>query len=304
MKFGISNYSFWKALSTGRLSLEDAFKWLHEMGCDHIEIADFVVDLHQPGMAEKVTELSAKYNLAVSNYSAGSMLGQVEGEEYEAELNRLKGEIDLAHAIGAPAIRCDLVRMFGSDDPTSIEEFDRLFPKMVKGAQDLADYAAQYGMDVLLENHGTFANGGDRVRRLVLAVNRPNYGCTIDVGNALCVDEDPMICVETLLPFVKRVHIKDFYIREDAYAIGMKYGEEEQPKDITGNRWFTTKHHRYLRGAIVGHGDIDLRKVIGKIVASGYNGDMTIEFEGMEDEILACEIGMRNLKQMVAMAQK
>ena len=194
--------------------------------------------------------------------------------------------------------------MFGSDDPTSIEEFDRLFPKMVKGAQDLADYAAGYGMDVLLENHGTFANGGDRVRRLVLAVNRPNYGCTIDVGNALCVDEDPMICVETLLPFVKRVHIKDFYIRKDAYAIGMKYGDEQQPKDITGNRWFTTRHHRYLRGAIVGHGDIDLRSVIGTLVASGYDGDMTIEFEGMEDEMLACEIGMRNLKQMVAMAQK
>ncbi|MCI8631954.1 MAG: sugar phosphate isomerase/epimerase [Lachnospiraceae bacterium] len=308
MQYGFSNYSFWSLLESGALSLEGLFEWLHQNGCDHVELADFALDLHQPGMPERVAELAALHQLSISAYSAGSSIAQLEGQAYEAELARLKGEIDIAHRAGAPLLRSDLVKVLTQRDATDIEEYERLFPIMVKSAQALADYAAQYGMEVTVENHGTLMNGGDRVRRLILAVDRPNYGCTLDVGNAVCVDEDPLVCVQTLLPFAKRIHIKDFYIREDAYAIGARFKDGYEvgggPRVLGNGSWLTTKHKRYLRGAIVGHGDLALRGILQEIVASGYDGHLTIEFEGMEEPMLACRIGMQNLKQLTALAEE
>ena len=306
MKFGFSIYSLWNDMRKGAMTPEEAFAWMHDNGCDHVEMADFVIDLHQPGMPEKIAELSAAYDLPVSAYSVGSRLAQAQPEEYEAELKRLQGEIEIAHRMGASLIRCDLVRVMIGKGSTGVEEYDRLFPQMVRGAQDLADYAAQYGMQVTVENHGTLLNGGERVRRLLQAVNRPNYGCTLDIGNAVCVDEDPLICTEELLPFAKRIHIKDFYIREDAYAIGAKYidGYSINDPSVLGNgSWLTTRYKRYLRGAIVGHGDLPMRKIIEKIVQSGYDGHLTIEFEGMEDCRLACQLSLQNLKQLTGMAR-
>ncbi len=308
MQYGFSNYSFWSLLETGALSLEGLFAWLQENGCDHVELADFALDLHEPGMPEKVAQLADLHQLSISAYSVGSSIAQLEGEAYEKELARLKGEIDIAHKVGAPLLRSDLVKVLTQRDATDIEEYERLFPIMVKSAQALADYAAQYDMDVTLENHGTLMNGGDRVRRLILAVDRPNYGCTLDVGNAVCVDEDPLICVQTLLPFAKRIHIKDFYIREDAYAIGARFKDGYEagggPRVLGNGSWLTTKHKRYLRGAIVGHGDLAMRDILREIVTSGYDGHLTIEFEGMEESLLACRLGMQNLRQLTAMAEE
>lgn len=306
MQFGFSIYSLWNAMRKGEMTLEEAFAWIHGNGCDHVEMADFVVDLHQPGMPERIAELSAAYQLPISAYSVGSRLAQVSAEEYPAELVRLQEEIEIARRMGAPLIRCDLVRVMIGKGSTGVEEYDRLFPQMVQGARDLADYAAQYDMQVTVENHGTLMNGGERVRRLILAADRPNYGCTLDIGNAVCVDEDPLVCIEELLPFAKRIHIKDFYIRDDAYAIGAKYKDGytiNDPSVLGNGSWLTTRYKRYLRGAIIGHGDLAMRKIIEKIVQSGYTGHLTIEFEGMEECRLACQISMQNLKQLAAMAE-
>lgn len=302
MKFGFSIYSLWNAMRRGEMTVEEAFAWIAENGGDHIEIIDF----GPQETPEKLAELSKKYNLPISAYSIGSMLAQGDEANYEAELTRLKGEIDKARTMGAKLVRCDMVRVMMGRGETGVEIYDRIFPTMVKGARELADYAAQFDMEISIENHGTLMNGAERVKRLLLAVDRPNYGCTVDIGNVLCVDEDPEVCVEELIPFAKRVHIKDFYVRKDGYAIGAKSmadSKNNDPGALGDGSWLTTRHKRFLRGAIIGHGDIDMRAVLQKVVDSGYDGDLTIEFEGMEEPTLACKLSMANLRQIVAMCK-
>jgi sugar phosphate isomerase/epimerase len=38
-----------------------------------------------------------------------------------------------------------------------------------------------------------------------------------------------------------------------------------------------------LRGSILGQGDLDIADIIASIKASGFDGYVSIEFEGMED---------------------
>jgi inosose dehydratase len=124
--------------------------------------------------------------------------------------------------------------------------------------------------------------GSERVQRLVLAVDRENFRTTLDVGNFLCVDEDPVSAVQNNLPFASMVHMKDFYIRESVPCDG----------------WINTTHGRYLRGAIVGLGDVDIPKIIKMIKAFGYDGYVSIEFEGWEDCRMGSKIGMANVKKL------
>ena len=58
----------------------------------------------------------------------------------------------------------------------------------------------------------------------------------------------------------------------------------------------------YLRGAIIGHGDIPLLACIRALKRAGFDGVLSIEFEGMEDVLTGIRIGRDNLVRLVEMA--
>src|SRR5690606_29568744 len=166
------------------------------------------------------------------------------------------------------------------DTPT----FEAAFPTIVRACKEIAQYAATKGVTTSLENHGFFVQNSDRVRRIVHAVDEPNFKTTIDIGNFLCVDEDPVTAVTANLPHAMIVHFKDFYVRP----------ADRDP----GEGWFRSKSGRYLRGAIVGNGDVDIWGIAKAIKESGYDGFASIEFEGHEDCLLGCRRGIANAKRI------
>ena len=76
--------------------------------------------------------------------------------------------------------------------------------------------------------------------------------------------------------------MKDFYVR--------KYNP--------GEGFFLTRNGRYLRSAIVGQGDVPIPEIIRLIRQSGYDGFVSIEFEGLEVCRLASRIGMENVRRL------
>src|SRR5699024_5252848 len=128
----------------------------------------------------------------------------------------------------------------------------------------------------------------DRIRRIIHAVDQPNFRTTLDVGNFVCVDEAPEVSVAQNLPYAMVVHFKDFYIRP----------AEASP----GEGWFRSRGGKHLRGAVVGNGDIDLAAVARALQASDFSGYASIEFEGWEDCLLGCERGIANAKRLLDQA--
>jgi sugar phosphate isomerase/epimerase len=307
MKVGLSIYSLWGALNSGKMSPVDAIQWIADNGGDHVEIVSFVVHLiDRDDLVYAIRDKAANCGIDISAYSIAANMVQSNPDEYKKELERVYKHIDIAHKLGVKVMRSDLYDIMGDFSKINIEYFDKVFPQLVRGAQALADYAQQYGITITVENHGTMLNGGDRVRRLLLAVDRENYKLTLDVGNSLCVDESPAVCIKTLLPWAATVHLKDFYIRKDPVVIGARCFNEagllvDAPPDQTYSFgiWLKSSHERYLRGAIVGHGDMDIREIVMLLQAGGYDGNLTIEFEGIEDCELACRTSIRNLKSIV-----
>jgi len=286
MKIGLSIYSLYQAINSGELTELQALDVIADLGADNVELVSFVTPmLEKKGLLEDIVAKCAERNLEISAYSIFSDILDKEGKEYDDEMETVKAHIDITNKLGAKIMRSDLTKWGRPPEINVIENFERDLPKLVKSCQLFAEYAKQYGITITVENHGTYINGGDRVRRLITAVDRENFRCTLDIGNGLCVDEDPMVTVKTLLPFAATIHFKDFLIRKDGTACGAS-----GPAKFEVAAWLTTNYGNFLKGTIVGDGDIDVVRVAKYIKQSGYDGAIAIEFEGMEE----CKIGSKN----------
>ena len=73
----------------------------------------------------------------------------------------------------------------------------------------------------------------------------------------------------------------------------MKSANESNP----GSGWFGSRGGNYLRGTIIGHGNADAAKSLQLIRESGYDGYITVEFEGMEDNLQGIQLGLNNLRR-------
>ena len=90
--------------------------------------------------------------------------------------------------------------------------------------------------------------------------------------------------------YAKHVHAKDFHI---------KSGSEPDP----GRGFFRSRAGNYLRGAVIGHGNIPVAQCVGILRRAGYDKYVSIEFEGIEQPLTGIEIGLENLKRFIAEAK-
>ncbi|MBM7570132.1 sugar phosphate isomerase/epimerase family protein [Aquibacillus albus] len=282
MKIGISSYSLFSALKTGEMTILDAIQWVADNGGEHIEIVpNLGFQLEDSALVDAIRERAKLAGIEISNYAIASSFITEDEEAYQEEIDRVKQEVDIANRLGVYLMRHDVAMR--PMEETSIKQFEADLPKLVYACQQVADYAAQYSITTSVENHGYHVQASDRVQTLIHQANRPNFKTTLDTGNFLCVDEQPVAAVKKNIGFASMVHIKDFYYR---------------PADTDpGEGWLNTTSGAYLRGAITGHGDINIREVLKVIKDAGYDGYISIEFEGMEECKQASKISMDNVRR-------
>ena len=66
------------------------------------------------------------------------------------------------------------------------------------------------GGHLAIENHGDVTS--DELVDIVEQIDSPNVGICLDVGNSLCVLEDPLAAAERMIPFALTTHFKDYTI--------------------------------------------------------------------------------------------
>ena len=286
MKTCVSSYSFGDYIGEDKLGYLGIIDKAAELGFDAIEYTEgaWSSDL---SVAEKIRQRAADAGIAVAAYCVGADFINGCGGDTKAEVERLKAHVHAAKALGAPMMRHDVAWGFhgrkysiGYDDALAI---------VVDAIRELTEYAASVGVKTMTENHGYFSQDANRVEKLINTVNHENFGALVDVGNFMCADEDPWKSVSVMAPYAYHVHVKDFH---------KKSGLEPDP----GKGWFRTRGGDYLRGAIIGHGEARVSQSLCVLKKSGYDGYLTVEFEGMEDKLVGIELGLANLKKFWEMA--
>ena len=265
MKIGTSSYSFQQYINGGKLTQKTAIAKAKEMGFDDIEFTDLCPEEGKTQLeyAAELKEEAEKCGIEISAYAIGANLAKADEAEFRAEVERLKGQVDVAAAMGAKFMRHDV--MYNYDD---FRAFDMALPTIAKGAREVTGYAESKGVKTMVENHGFICQDPERVERLICTVNHPNYGLLLDIGNFLCADVEPVLAVSKLVNLAFMVHAKDFRIYD--YYIGRQIG-------------FQTRAKNRLEGMSVGYGDIKMKQCLEIIKASGFDGYMDIEYEGSGD---------------------
>ncbi len=281
---GLSSYSLSRAINDGRMDVLKAMEFAAEHGAQNFEIVP-CGSLQVNGNDELIAQIKAKaaeLGLTLSSYTVyGCFTADPSREAFEAEVARLKTEIDTAAKLGVTRMRHDIG--YVAREEANYTSFEKYLPVVVEACGILADYAAQFGITTSIENHGYLFQGSERVQRIILAVGRDNFRTTMDVGNFLCADEDPEIAVMTNLPFASMIHFKDFYVRKSVPA---------------ADGYFPSRNGRWLRGSVTGEGDVDLASVVARIKESGYDGFISIEYEGAEDPLTAVPRCIRNVRAL------
>ena len=296
MRIGLTSYSLDRDIEQGKMTLLEAIDWAAAHGAECMELVPFAFrfDDKDTGKIDtafigQVKRRAQDAGILLVNYSILADFCR-EGEELEKEIARVCHQVDIAAELGVPKMRHDVCGFRRPHAENTLKDFDRWLPVMAQAAARVTAHGREVGVKTMIENHGFFANGCDRVERILNLVNDENYGLLLDTGNIVCVDEDAAVAAQTLAPLTRMVHLKDFYIRTRDPGDATQF-------DCAGS-WFRSRGGKYLRGAILAQGDLDMWSILHSIKASGYDGDIVIEFEGLEDAPYASAVGMQNARRI------
>ena len=287
MKLAVSSYSFHQYTKAGKLTLQELPAKAAELGFSGIEYVDLpkeVTGEARLALAAELSALTKQAGLEMVAYTIGANLWQPDEDALRAEIDRLKSEIDVAVALGAPLLRHDLV--WGLEASGSGRSFLSMIPHLVASVREIADYAAARGVKTCSENHGRIAQDSYRMEAFVAAVNHDNYGLLVDMGNFLCVDEDPALAVSRVASYAFHAHAKDMELLPYDTA------------DTKGLIW--TRGGQWLRCTAVGHGSVPVERCIRILKRAGYDGWLSLEYEGAGDCIEGIAEGAKNLKEYLS----
>lgn len=317
MKLGISSYCLSKKLFREEMTIYDIIDWAKAHDCAHLELVPFGLPLLKEdgsvdfAFVDSIGEKAAKVGMPLSAFSLNACVIKPTEAERQEELARIRKYMDIAHRLGMKKMRHDTCSGQHPEGINTPEQFEKDFPVFVWAVQEMADYAASLGMGTTLENHGLYVNGADRIIRILLAADRKNVGLTVDVGNYLCVDDDYEYALAKSIQYADMIHLKDFYIRrkdqllpqDGMYTAGAKAAPR---RPMTAEEWRntppklgyvgTSSGTKILRGAILGQGDMNIWRVLEIVKKAGFDKEISIEFEGMEDSPTATEICLDTAK--------
>src|SRR5215211_1428622 len=166
------------------------------------------------------------------------------GEERKSNLDELRRYVDLAAELDAPYVRTFLGELPGGTnlDPSMYEKIsDCLNPA--------ADYASSVGVKIAVEPHDDFVRSSTIVP-ILAQVQHPALRVIWDIGNAFAAGENIKEGFELLKNRLAYVQVKDGKGR--------------------GNEW---------QFCPLGQGDVPLAQAFGLLLAHGYEGALSVEWE-------------------------
>lgn len=234
--------------------LERVLAELREMGGESIEMNS------EPGLhgltiesttAARVRSMAEQAEVAIVAVSGYNDFAQPDPASLEGEVQRLLGACRLAGWLNVPVVRAF------AGEPKPGQSLEDLWPRIVEGFRRAAPSARAAGVTLAIENHGRLLNDGRQLARLVQEVNEPNVRLTLDTGNFSWAGHDPLTTagdLEAALPYAVNVQVKDGVWRDGTFEF-----------------------------VPAGDGELPLGSLIAKLVARGYGGPISSEYEGSGD---------------------
>ncbi len=253
-KISLAEWSLHKSLFAKKITnLDFPLIAKKEFGIDAIEyVNQFFKDKAQDNaylseLKKRCDDIGVKSLLIMCD--GEGELGHADTEKRKLAVENHYKWIEAAKFLGCHAIR---VNAAGSGDREALAK------TATDGLHQLATFANDFGINVIVENHGGYSSDGSWLSNVMREVGLPNCGTLPDFGNFCIKRKDPKDwsagCgeeydrykgVKELMPFAKGVSAKSYDFNEDGNCV-----------------------------------ETDYLKMLSIVKESGYTGYIGIEYEG------------------------
>lgn len=277
MKLAVSMWCYVRAVQEGRLDLVGFVREAQRIGADGVELLDF---FYKDAESERgaVKSVLEEVGLPCPIFSVANNFVKPTETERAAQVDRIRFGVDEAVFFGSRT-----VRVFAGDVVEGVT-FERARSWIVDGLAEAADHAHERGVRLALENHGQLAGRSDQVRGLIDDI-RERCGhdamcANPDTGNFVLVDQDSVEAVRGLADCAAMVHFKDFEPGPGPYSSlgGVSY-----------------------LGTVIGEGTVDLAACVGALRAGGFDGWLSLEYEGSGDPFVDVGRSMANSRRILGL---
>ncbi|MEE8586899.1 MAG: sugar phosphate isomerase/epimerase family protein [Acidobacteriota bacterium] len=238
-RISLAAWSVHKAFFAGDMKMIDQPAFCREMGIEGLELVNSFFPSPQYAYLQEFRRAARENGvetLLIMCDREGDMAHPERRDRMQASKNHRKW-VDIAHTLGCHSIRCNSGSGRRGDKQAIQRAAESFYP--------LCEYAAQAGLNVVIENHGGLSSFADDLIQLMEAVGLPNFGTLPDFGN-FPEGIDRYQSVKKMMPYAKAVSAK-------CYDFDPQSGEETK---------------------------IDYTKMMDIVLSSGYSGWVGIEYEG------------------------
>jgi sugar phosphate isomerase/epimerase len=244
-----------KEISEGTETLLSFIDYCHTLDLDGVDINTFSFKSEDQDYLREVKLRCLRHGLSIPCLSLAANFSPVEAE-VDAQVAQAKRWIDHAQYLGAPQVRA----LAGTPAPG--DTYEIAWMRAVRGLKEVADYGYARGVLVSLQNHNHFHKGLAR--------------CGADL----------LRMVEEAGPHL--VHVWDTGQYDGSAGVGKGNVEDENPATESAYESLQQTVHlaTHVRAKIyrIASGvekALDYPRVIAMLRAAGYNGYMSIAYEGV-----------------------
>ena len=224
-------------------NLDKQIEVITKLGINHIEMRG----VNGKGLVEysldevkAIRKILDEHNIHLS--SIGSPIGKIKIEDdFEPHFELFRHTVEIAKIMETPYIR---MFSFFIDQEKNPEDFR---DEVMKRLHRMADYAKEHGVILLHENEkDIYGDIAPRCLEIMKELYSDNFKAVFDFANFVQCKQDTLEAYEMLKPYIAYVHIKDA---------------------------------KWADGSVVpaGTGDGNVKKILGMLKESGYQGFLSLE---------------------------
>ena len=274
VRFGVSTYSFWQ-FRKDPSPIEECIDRAARMGFDGVEILQVQMgDDQSNARLQRLKRRAHALGLALMGFSTHQGFVNPDKAVRDDNVAKTLNSIDTAYRLGIPTMRINTGRWGTSKNFDELMANKGIEPNLpghtdeegfgwvIESIERLLPRAEECGVVLGLENHWGLGRTAAGVMRIVEKIDSPWLRVTLDTGNFL---EDSQAQMERLAPACCLVQAKTY---------------------DGGGKWYTL--------------DIDYAWVAKLHARHGYQGWISLEFEGQADPEVAVPASLARLREAFA----
>ncbi len=212
-------YSFNSVLRNGEMSLEEVIEFCAELGFDAVDPTGYYFgtypEVPPEGYTHQIKRRAFLLGLDVSGTGVRNDFTQPDAEARAGDVEHVKRWIPFAARLGAPVLR-----VFAGREDTGDASRETATGWLVDALGECAEYAGEYGVMIVLQNHAEFLKTADQVIDVLEAVDSDWLGLNLDIGSL--PTSDPYDEIARAAPYAVTWQIKENVHR----------GREQEPTDL------------------------------------------------------------------------